>query len=300
MEEKTREDLINFMEKSLKSQRQIAKETGLSTSVISQFLKGKYMGDNNEIAQTLNKYLAVAWERLNSTNAVTFYEDLYNTQEVFFAVNYAHIESDIVLVCGDSGAGKTTALKHYADTHVEVIFVTANICTDTPTAILSLICGKVTKQVPKRRNELMELLVSKLSNSAKLIIIDEADHLSFKALQAVRNLNDLAQVGIVLSGNDKIYRQMLTSRKGYEYDQLRTRLIVRKRVTNEYTPEEIAVIFPNLDDESIIYMNHLANTESLRGAKKLYEIALKSARISNKSISSDILVNTQTQMQGGF
>lgn len=298
MEQQARTDLFDFMAESQKSQRQIAKETGLSTSVISQFLKGIYTGDNSEVAKTINKYLTIARERLNSTKAASFYKGLWNTEQALFAANYAHSECDIVLLCGDSGAGKTTALTHYAKTNAGVIFVTANVCCDTPMAILSLICEEIGKDVPARRNDLMRLLVSQLADSKRLIIIDEADHLTLKALQAVRNLNDVAHVGVVLSGNDKIYRQMLTSRRGYEFDQLRSRLIVRKKVVNEYTPEEIKAIFPQLvGEDSVNYMIILANTESLRGAKKLYEIASRYAALKNKPIDFKVLTDTQGQMQ---
>ena len=42
----TRAALVDFMERSGKSQRQISRETGLSQSVISQFLNDCYEGDN--------------------------------------------------------------------------------------------------------------------------------------------------------------------------------------------------------------------------------------------------------------
>ena len=109
---------------------------------------------------------------------------------------------------GDAGAGKTTALRYYAETNTGVIFITANACTTSATAVLSLICQQVGRQVPGRKAALMNTLVEQLVGTNRLIIIDEADHLSLDALQAVRNLNDLAGVGIVLSGNDKIYRQI--------------------------------------------------------------------------------------------
>lgn len=53
----TRAALTDFMERSGKSQRQISRETGLSTSVISQFLNGYYAGDNEEVAKSINQYL---------------------------------------------------------------------------------------------------------------------------------------------------------------------------------------------------------------------------------------------------
>jgi DNA transposition AAA+ family ATPase len=300
MVNKAREDLSAFMAESKKSQKQISKETGLSSSVISQFLKGVYTGDNEETAQVIIKYLTVGRERLNSIKAVNFYKGLANTKNVLFAANYAHTECKMALVSGDSGAGKTTALKYYAANNTGVIYITANECCDTPMAILSLICAQISKETPGRRNAMMNLLVSKLQGTNKLIIIDEADHLSLKALQAIRNLNDQANVGILLSGNDKIYRQMLTSRRGYEFDQIRTRIPVRKKVYNDYTIEEMAAIFPQLDIECLGYIIRFAGNESLRGARELYDIALKYVVERNMKFTLKLLENTQKQMQEGF
>ena len=296
MFEETRQALADFMGQSRKSQRQLSKETGLSTSVISQFLNGTYTGDNEEVAKTIGQYLAVGKERLNNVSDVQFVENLYNTQEVLFACNYAHRNNDITLVSGDAGAGKTTALKYYAENNTGVIFVTANACITTATAILSLICRQIGRQVPTRRA--MNTLVEQLTGTNRLIIIDEADHLLLDALQAVRNLNDTAHCGIVLSGNDKIYRQMLSPRRGYEFEQIRTRIIVRKKVFNEYTVEEMRAMFPSLNQECIGYMLKLACAESLRTARKLYEVAKEVANAKKEALSVKHLRDTQKQLLG--
>lgn len=294
----TRAALTEFMEQSHKSQRQISKETGLSTSVISQFLNGSYTGGNEEVAKTIIQYLTVGKERLNNVSGTRFYPELYNTKEVLFTCFYAHRHNDLALVSGDAGAGKTTALRYYAETNTGVVFVTANACTTTATAILGLICQQLGRQAPGRKAMLMNALVEQLTNSNRLIIIDEADHLSLDALQAVRNLNDLAGVGVVLSGNDKIYRQMLAGRRSYEFDQLRTRIVVRKKVFNEYTVEEMEAMFPGLNQECIGYLLKLAQVESLRTAVKLYDVALEFAVAQKTTLTVKRLRETQKQLLG--
>jgi len=290
--------LSDFMEQSHKSQRQISRETGLSTSVISQFLNDSYAGDNEEVARTISRYLTVSKERLNSVSSTCFFPELYNTKEVLFTCFYAHRHNDLALVSGDVGAGKTTALRHYAANNTGVIFVTANACTTLATAILGLICQQVGRQVPGRKAALMNTLVEQLTGSNRLIIIDEADHLSLDALQAIRNLNDLAKVGIVFSGNDKIYRQMLSGRRSYEFDQLRTRIVVRKKVFNEYTVEEMQGMFPTLNQECIGYLLKLARSESLRTAKKIYDVASEFAAAQNTTLTAKHLRDTQKQLLG--
>ncbi len=291
--------LSTFMKESGKSQRQISKETGLSTSVISQYLDNSYTGNNDKVENTIIQYLSVSKERLNGFQTSQFYKDLYNTKEVLFTCSHAHIKNDITLVCGAAGAGKTTALEYYCKNNPGVIMVTANSCASSATAILSLIVEKLGKKVTYSRSALMKELIEQLSDTNRLIIIDEADHLTLNALQAIRNLNDQAKVGIVLSGNDKIYNQMLTSKHGYEFDQIRTRIIVRKRVFNDYTVEELNSIFPTLNDECLGFMLELSSEESLRTAIKILEIASEYADEMGRTVTLKDLRATKKQLFGG-
>lgn len=218
--------LLEFMEKSQKTQLQIAKETGILNTVISQFISGTYKGDNEEIANSIEKYLVIATERLENVDNTVFYKDLENTKTSLFAVKYAHKNCEVVLLSGDAGAGKTTALEYYAKNNTGVIFVTASICTSSPTAILKEIALAIGKRATGSKGQIEKMLISVLSNSNRLIIIDEADQLTFNAIQAVRNLNDKAHVGILLSGNNKIYNQMVMGARCTEFDQVRTRIFV--------------------------------------------------------------------------
>lgn len=75
----------------------------------------------------------------------------------------------------------------------------------SPMAILREIALAIGKRATGSKGEIEKMLISVLSNSNRFIIIDEADQLTFNAIQAVRNLNDKAHVGIFLSRNNKIY-----------------------------------------------------------------------------------------------
>lgn len=298
MIEEIRSELASFMEQTGKNQSQIAKETNLSTATISQFLGGIYGGDNTKIAKTLKKYLKLAQNRRNVIRTETFYEGLRNTRTALFAAEIAHTKCEIVLLSGAAGAGKTTALKHYVENSTGVIFVTANCCTSSATAILGEISLKIGKTPKTKKQLLMNELVSYFKDSQRLIIIDEADHLTFSALQALRNLNDEAGVGILLSGNDKIYNQMVCGAKSGEFDQLRTRMFIRPKVTNEYTIEEIQGVFPDIDMPSTKVLLEVAQAESLRTARKLYNMSAELANANNQKFSAAHLKRTCKQFLG--
>ena len=80
----TRAALVDFMERSGKSQRQISRETGLSQSVISQFLNGCYAGDNEEVAKSINQYLTIGKERLNTVSKTPLPRALQHARGSFY------------------------------------------------------------------------------------------------------------------------------------------------------------------------------------------------------------------------
>lgn len=284
MIEQARHELAEFMEQSGKTQAQIARETSLSTATVSQFLNGTYNGDNEKTAAALIKYLKVAQEQIRQTTTETFYRDLRNTVISMGAADYAHKKREIVLLSGAAGAGKTTALKHYVEETTGVIFITANSCMTSASAILGAITEKMGRTPKSKKQLLMKELVNALQGSNRLIIIDEADHLTFSALQALRNLNDEAGVGILLAGNDRIYNQMVCGVKSSEFDQLRTRIFARPKVCNEYTVDEIKGIFGIDDLDSVKLLLEVAQAQSLRTARKMYNAAVELARMKKQPL----------------
>lgn len=291
-------ELLDFMKESGKSQQQVAKEAALSTSVISQFIKQSYKGNNEEVARTILKYLEMA--RLQNTGArhACFYEGMHNTRAVVFACHYAHRHGDISLVCGDAGAGKTTALKYYAEEHPGVVMVTANSCTSSAASILQMIGSRTGRTLSGKKEAMMSALVDYFKDTGRLVIIDEADHLTMSALQAVRNLNDQTGIGIILSGNTKIYTQLLQGPKCSELQQLRTRIVVRRMVRNEYGLDEFRAIFPDVPEECLPYLVKLANDESLRATVKILELAYEFA--DTKNINVKILKQVKMQLTEGL
>lgn len=289
MIEESKKELIDFMQKSAKSQNQISKEIGLSTSVLSQFLKGTYGGDNENVAIKIVQYLRVAQERLQNECITTYNLKTYNTQHVIFAVSYAHQYSKIGLIHGDAGAGKTEALKYYVKNNPGVIMVTANASCKTSKAILYRIASQMGLQASGNEAFIMELLVEYLKDTSKLIIIDEADHLTLNAMQAVRNLNDLCQIGIVFSGNDVLLFQMYNRNNSNfgRFRQLRSRIGIQTKVENSnFALADLRVIFSTLNDTCLKILLQITQKESLRVAINVTEYATMLANGMNEPLSA--------------
>ena len=109
-------------------------------------------------------------------------------------------------------------------------------------------------------------------------------------MQAVRNLNDEANVGIVLAGNNKLYQQMVTGTRGYEFDQIRTRIFLKPCVMNDYSIDEIAHIFPECDEKVQAVLLRMATEESLREAKKLYNFCMEYMESHHMELNEKIML----------
>lgn len=288
--EQIRAELVDFMDSTEITQKKVADESGLSQTVVSQFISNTYSGDNSKIANTLMKFLRLYKDRLNVKEESCFYADLSNTKTVMGLAAYAHKHCEMALICGDSGAGKTTALKHYADNSAGVIFVTANSAIRTGRLILQQIAETMGKNcIGCNFKQIMDKLINALNGTKRLIIIDEADRLSLNALQAVRDLNDIAKVGIVLAGNNKLRMQMFQGVKGGEFDQIRTRTLFKPAIYNKYTIDEIHGIFPDVNDDAAHYLFMKANKFSLREAVKLYNYGMELSQMQKKPLSGKFL-----------
>ncbi len=230
---------------------------------------------------------------------VTYNPDMHNTQLTLFTANYAYENGETTLLCGDSGAGKTTALKKFAMDNTDVIYISVNPTCRTPRTIMTVILSKLNQKTTGRENDLYNRLYECLmGTNLKLIIVDEADNLNPRALQTLRHLNDETGIGLVFSGNDIIHHQMY-GRGSLQYDQLRTRIGSRTKVTNIYTFEEIKEVFTEVDDDCVLYLMKIACAESLRTAIKCYNVATVYCKSAKIQMTSKVIRSAQSKLFDG-
>ncbi len=229
---------------------------------------------------------------------LAFNENMHNTKLTLFSATYAYENNELTLLCGDAGAGKTTALKMYAEQNEYVVYISANASCRSSRAILTALLSELHLDTTGLEPLMMARLIEYFKAKKRLLIVDEADHLVPRALQSLRHLNDEAKLGIVFSGNDKIHHQMY-GRGSLQYDQLRTRIASRVKVVNSYTLDELQQIFINVDDDCIIYLLKIACNESLRTAIKCYNATVKVCLNNNIKMSPKTIKTVQQQLFNG-
>lgn len=215
----SRELLQTFKESQGLSQSKLATMLGVSSTTISQYLSGVYMGDTDTLDKKVREMIERAKDKANDIKSD--FVATATAKNIMDVCAMAHAMNDINLVIGEAGLGKTMALKHYAE-NTEGVVLIETAPTFSPKVLLIELCQKI-GVVPSRNNhDNITAIVEKLKGSDRLIIIDEAELLSYKCLEVIRRIHDMAGIGIVLAGMPRL-RANLRGKRG-EYKQLYSRV----------------------------------------------------------------------------
>lgn len=273
---KARNLLIDYINKTEQSQATIAKRIGISAATVSQFLNDSYIGDNTEIAFKIGSFIYLQEMREKYTKAPKFTDKLRNTCKITAALDYVYANRCTGVVSGVSGCGKTTALKNYQKIANGVVYIQADATKWSPCSVLKLISKALDEPCKGSSSDTLDKLIDKLSGTDKLIIIDEAQHLTARAFDTLRVLNDRAEIGVIYAGTPDIIKRMTVGRSTEEFDQVYSRIGYTCNLENYFTIEEISNLFGefNLDKTVIEYLFHASSKKGgLRYAVNLFKLA---------------------------
>lgn len=195
---------------------------------------------------------------------------------IIMAASFAEAAGDISLIYGDAGLGKTVSLKRYTQLHPDVIYIELHDCDKSVKGVCEKILSCIGKQQRGTDRVLVDAIIDYLTAVPRLIIIDEAQHLSIRALENLRAINDVTESGIVLCGNPTVYDRM-HGRGQAHFAQLYSRIGIRRHIV-EPSLEDITAIFSkySLDKESLLYLHKLAlQRGGIRNCVKVLNIALR-------------------------
>lgn len=153
----------------------------------------------------------------------------------------AQSDPSIFIGGGVAGCGKSSALAHYAQ-HVApraVLHVTASPAVKKFTAVLDSLLrelngyGNVSDSY--RTVAMIDALLREMKRQYRLIVIDEAQHLEYEALEGLRIFLDDFGIGLAFLGNEKTYKDFSGTGQAARFAQLSSRVGRRMMVLK---PEE--------------------------------------------------------------
>ena len=269
-----------------------ARSTDLSAATIHLWLNEKYKGNVEKISKAVEQF--IEREELRANNIDIPFVETSVAQDVYEIANTCHIESEIGVCCGYAGLGKTYAVKMYALEHTDVILIEADFGY-TPKVLFSEIHKKLGFEGTGALHNMVVDIVDKLKNSGRLIIIDEAENLPYRALELLRRIYDKAKVGILLVGMPKLLKN-LKGDKG-QYTQLYSRVGVLAEL-KPIVDNDILNIASKITPNSVSIYSKLSafSGGNTRVLTKLLVRASRIATLNNTTIDEDVLNAALSQL----
>ncbi|EMQ7866712.1 AAA family ATPase [Salmonella enterica] len=225
-----RAGLRTLVESEKATYAQIARESGVAAGTLSAFVNNKYNGDNERVAQSLQRWLE-NYHRAAELPEPPRFVETQTVRQIWTSMRFASLTESIAVICGNPGVGKTEAAREYRRTNNNVWMITVTpSCASVLECLTELAFELGMNDAPRRKGPLSRALRRRLEGTQGLVIIDEADHLAAEVLEELRLLQESTRIGLVLMGNHRVYSNMTGGNRTVEFARLFSRIAKRTAI----------------------------------------------------------------------
>ncbi|MCT8348283.1 AAA family ATPase [Photorhabdus temperata] len=187
----------------------VARESGISSTALSQFMNESYKGDNSKVAGQLSVWLENRSKRTNEMPAAPDFVQTKTVRQIWSALQYAQLAQCISVIYGSPGVGKTKALQQFVAERPNVWLITVSPSRASLSECLYELALELgLGDAPRRAGQLGRAIRRKLRGTSGLLVIDEADHLDYPVLEELRILQEETGIGLALVGNHQVYAKL--------------------------------------------------------------------------------------------
>ena len=282
-------DKVNrFLSMSGWTARRLAKSAGISSATLSQFLSNQYPGDCSKVTNQLNTVIERETEKLTQHKASSSFIETSISKRYFDIARAAHLYQEIGVCYSDAGLGKTESAREYVSKFSDTILIEADPGY-TATVLFTELYGKLGSGEHRTMHYLFNACVDALKGSGRLLIIDEAEQLPFRALEMVRRLHDKANVGIILAGMHRLLGNIRGLRGDFAQLYSRVGMACKlEKLQESDTKNIVSQLLPGACDLwSVMHQECGANTRRLF---KMINRSIHISEVNDRVIDEDVIL----------
>lgn len=227
------EHICRWLEKNGKARAWLGKKTGIPGGTMSQILSGKYPSSPSKQLATCAEAIEVEEARMADGPAGYVKGSVHKLVNVVCDRTRKH--ANIGVVTGFVGVGKTRTLKEYCAVKSLTLLVEASPRM-TPGVLLTVLLEQLGTTVPPGLDRKFREVVRVIGGTNYLVLVDEAEKLSAAALEYLRRIRDVARVGVVLVGTEKL-TALIKPLHG-QFDQIRSRVAMWPQTIESITRDD--------------------------------------------------------------
>ena len=213
----------------------LKRATGYERSTISQVLADKYQASDDKIVAGLEHFLEEWNYRQNLCKTVGF-----SSIQTVLELTDRYKEMSVII--GNSGVGKTEAVKFYCMLHENAVYAVMNKAITAQELLEQIIIALGETSPGGSLNERLTAIQRSLQRRPRMIIVDEADLLQVRHLEILRAVYDGGHCAMVLIG---LPRLVMLLTRGQSLKENLAQLYSRVGFRRDITP-------PNREDIELI------------------------------------------------
>jgi DNA transposition AAA+ family ATPase len=282
-----RDSLKQFMEEEKVSLNGISRSLGISASALSQWISKTYPGNTTKIDEAVESFLKRQKDPFKTPKKPIKFVITKAAQQTGEVATICHQDGEVGVVYAEAGYGKTEAIKYYAKRNPDVILIEADLGYSAR-MLFSDIHKRLGYDGRGVIHEMLEDCVARLKNSERLIIVDEAENLPYRALELLRRVHDKAGIGILLVGMPRLIAN-LRGKRG-EFAQLYSRVGVAAKLdalTEDDTKSIVDTVLTGTN--GLWHVFHVASRGNARTLRKLLNRSVRIAKINGAPISEEVI-----------
>ncbi len=282
-----RKELDEYIKKSGASSSSIARAISISPGALSVWMKGSYKGNVGGLNKKIHQFLERQKQRVKYGLATMFCHTT-NGNRVLQVCKTAHTNHSLCVITSDSGMGKTFGLKQYALENDVTIYIECDP-TYSPKRLFSIIRKELGRPSRGLLEDIYSDCIDGLQGSDRLLIIDQAELLSTKALELVRCLHDKTSIGVVLAGMPKLIENIRGLKS--EFAQMYTRISSHCRL-KPLNAEDIEMIVKSYLPEATADMAKVFGQHSRQCGRSLgllVQNAIRTSQANNIELSPELV-----------
>lgn len=284
------QELRELMEEQGFNMSGVSRATGISNTALSQWASNSYPGNVARIEEAVRSFIGRQRERTRLPKRVIGFVETSVAQRVFEVARICHLDGEIGVAYGAAGLGKTEAIKQYTGQNPDVILIEADLG-HTAKILFSELHRKLGMDGLGTVHAMFEDVVEKLKGSGRLIIVDEAEHLPYRALELLRRVYDKAGVGVLLVGMPRLISN-LRGKRG-EYAQLYSRVGIAGKLETLRGEDTEAIVKAALPGSNGVWKTfHEACCGNTRVLSKLLASSLRIADLNGQAVNAEIVRET--------
>lgn len=221
--EKTR----NFLKEQNISQNNLADRLGINKSYMVGYMKeGSEYKYASKVEPLLEKYIKSFIEEKSIDELQIPFITTKDVKAIEVSIENAMSNREMGVIIGEAGTGKSRAIKEYAKKNgTRVVLFEATTETSKKMLLIGLE-NKLNVCFKGSLDDKIRGIANELARTSKVLIIDESEHLPFRALECLRRIYDFSNTALILVGTKKLKNNLTgIGRNDYnEYGQLSSRI----------------------------------------------------------------------------